>query len=97
MFVNSGANLNFVDPDGRSPLYAAIVGRNCSLQDIRQLVRWGADVNLHRDGKLPLFASLYCMGTEVGLNLCHVVKDSFIVCVYVLGVMLWKVFKAIVS
>ncbi|RUS70143.1 hypothetical protein EGW08_022096, partial [Elysia chlorotica] len=65
MFVNGGASLNFVDPDGRSPLYAAIVGRNCSFRDIRQLLWWGADVNLHRDGKLPLFASLYCMGTEV--------------------------------
>ena len=65
MFVDSGANLNFVDSDGRSPLYAAIVGRNCSLQDIKQILHWGADVNLHHDGKLPLFASLYCMGTEV--------------------------------
>ncbi|GFR78165.1 ankyrin-1 [Elysia marginata] len=72
MFINHGASLNFVDLDGRTPLYAAIIGRNCSLADIRQLLHWGADVNLHKDGKLPLFASLYCMGTDVSrLLICE--------------------------
>ncbi|GFN99909.1 ankyrin repeat domain-containing protein 50 [Plakobranchus ocellatus] len=65
MFVKNGARLNFLDCEGRSPLYAAIVGRRCSLQAIKQLLWWGADVNLQRDGKLPLLASFYSTGTEV--------------------------------
>ena len=44
-FVKNGANINFQDPDGYSPLYWA-VKREHNLALVRELLEYGADPNL---------------------------------------------------
>lgn len=77
LFLDHGASLNFLDSEGRSPLYLAISGYCNTHDSISQLLRWGADVNLHKHGRCPLLTSFYSMKHEVGNSysfICLLIK-----------------------
>ncbi|CAG5124334.1 unnamed protein product [Candidula unifasciata] len=84
LFLDHGASLNFLDSEGRSPLFLAISGYFNTHESIAQLLKWGANVNLHKHGRCPLLTSFYSMKHETtkllikhGANINNVILPTF--------------------